>query len=83
MLGGRAAVCAHFHLASPLRSPTAEVRVVEVQSTTIHIQELRIERPAIVEYLRMVAPDKQEIALIHALEVGVIELALRRERFQR
>ena len=56
---------------------------MEVHSTTINIQELRIERPAIVEYLRTVAPDKQEIALVHALEVGVIELALRRERFQR
>jgi hypothetical protein len=57
--------------------------VVEVQSATINIQELRIERPAIVAYLKAIAPDKQEIALVHALEVGVTELALRRERFQR
>jgi hypothetical protein len=57
--------------------------VVEVQSATINIQELRIERPAIVAYLKGIAPDKQEIALVHALEVGVTELALRRERFQR
>ena len=56
---------------------------MEIQSTTVSIQEMRIERPAIVEYLRTIAPDKQEIALVHALEVGVIELALRRERFQR
>jgi hypothetical protein len=58
--------------------------VVQVQSSTIDIQEMRIiDRPAIVEYLRTIAPDKLEIALVHALEVGVIELAMRRERFQR
>ena len=47
------------------------------------VQEMRIDRPAILEYLRTIAPDKQEIALVHALEVGVIELAMLRERFQR
>jgi hypothetical protein len=57
--------------------------VIEVQSATVNIQELRIERPAIVAYLKAIAPDKQEIALVHALEVGVTELASRRERFQR
>ena len=63
--------------------PDAGGHVVDIQSTTITIQELRIERPTILDYLRTVAPEKQEIALIHALEVGVIELAVRRERFQR
>jgi hypothetical protein len=57
--------------------------MVEVDSATINIQDLRIERPSIVSYLRTIAPDKQEIALLHALEVGVTELGLRRERFQR
>jgi hypothetical protein len=57
--------------------------VVDVQSAMVNIQELRIERPAIVAYLKAIAPDKQEIALVHALEVGVTELASRRERFQR
>jgi len=57
--------------------------MVEVESATINIQELRIERPSIVDYLKTIAPDKQEIALVHALEVGVTELAVRRERFQR
>ena len=36
-----------------------------------------------VPYLKAIAPDTQAIALVHALEVGVTELALRRERFQR
>ena len=58
-------------------------RPVEVLETSMRIHDLRIERPAIVAYLRAIAPDKQEIALVHALEVGVTELALRRERFQR
>ena len=57
--------------------------MVEIESTAITIQELRIERPSVVAYLKAIAPDKQEIALVHALEVGVTELALRRERFQR
>ena len=57
--------------------------MVDVQSATINIQEMRIERPSIVDYLKAIAPDKQEIALVHALEVGVTELAMRRERFQR
>ncbi len=75
-------------LALALRNEDWELRiercgVVEVQSAAISIQDLCIERPAIVAYLKAIAPDKQEIALVHALEVGVTELALRRERFQR
>jgi hypothetical protein len=57
--------------------------MVEIQSTTLSIQELRIERPNIVDYLKTIAPEKQEIALVHLLEVGVTEVAMRRERFQR
>ena len=59
------------------------VRSVEVLGTSVRIRDLSIERPAIVAYLNALAPDKQAIALVHALEVGVTELALRRERFQR
>jgi hypothetical protein len=57
--------------------------MVDVQETTINIQEMSIERPAILDYLKTIAPEKQEIALVHALEVGIIELAARRERFHR
>ena len=57
--------------------------MVEIESSTINIQELRIERPSIVDYLKTIAPDKQEIALVHLLEVGVTEVTMRRERFQR
>jgi len=56
---------------------------VEVSGTSMHIRHLSIERPAIVAYLARIAPEKQAIALVHALEVGVTELIARRERFQR
>ena len=52
-------------------------------STTVRVHELKIERPAIAAYLEHIAPDKLEIALVHALEVGVTELAARRERFKK
>ena len=55
---------------------------MEVLATTMRIHELSIERPAIVAYLQRIPPDKQAIALVHALEVGVTELAARRERFK-
>ena len=58
-------------------------RPLEVLATTVRIHELTIERPAIAAYLDHIAPDKQEIALVHALEVGVTELAARRERFKK
>ena len=58
-------------------------RSVEVLETMMRIHELCIERPNIVAYLGKIAPDKQEIALVHAIEVGITELIARRERFQR
>ena len=58
-------------------------RSVEVAGTTMRIHKLSIERPSIVAYLGKIAPEKQEIALLHALEVGITELIARRERFQR
>ena len=57
-------------------------RAVEVLDTTMRIHELSIERASIVAYLQKISPDKQEIALVHLLEVGVTELLARRERFQ-
>jgi len=62
-------------------SPGTERRV-HVESTTIRIHDLRIDRQAIAAYLNAIAPEKQEIALIHALEVGVTEMIARRARFR-
>ena len=62
---------------------TMTERPVEVFSSTVRVHELTIERPAIAAYLEHIAPDKLEIALVHALEVGVTELVARRERFKK
>lgn len=64
-------------------APLVADRPVEVVGTTMRIHELCVERPSIVAYLGKIAPEKQEIALLHALEVGITELIARRERFQR
>jgi hypothetical protein len=53
---------------------------IQVLSTTMRIHDLTIEKPAVIEYLRRIAPSKQEIALIHALEVGITEMQARRQR---
>ena len=59
---------------------TTTRRSIQVLSMKMRIQDVSIERPAIVAYFNAIPADKQEIALIHALEVGVAELAARRGR---
>ena len=54
---------------------------VQFLSSSMRIQELKIDRPEIVGYIKSIAPDKQELALVHALEVGVKEVLARRARF--
>jgi hypothetical protein len=65
---------------TPVESATE--RTVEVLETTMMIHDLLIERPSIVAYLQTISPAKQQIALVHALEVGVTEMIARRERFK-
>jgi hypothetical protein len=65
---------------SPVVSATE--RTVEVLETSMLIHELCIEHPSIVAYLQTISPAKQQIALVHALEVGVTEMLARRERFK-
>lgn len=60
---------------------TVPDRAVEVLDTSMRIHELSIERASVVAYLQKISPEKQEIALVHLLEVGVTELLARRERF--
>jgi len=45
--------------------------------------EARHRSPAIVAYFQSIPADKQEIALVHALEVGVTELGVRRGKVKR
>jgi hypothetical protein len=64
-------------IASPIDPP------LRVSSTPMRVRELVIRHPTIVAYLQAIPSDKREIALLHALEIGVTELAARRERFAR
>lgn len=57
-------------------------RSVELLGNTMTIHQLFIERASIVAYLQTIPLEKQEIALIHALEVGVTEVMARKERFK-
>ena len=59
---------------------TTTRRSIQVLSMKMRIQDVSIERPAVVAYFNAIPADKQEIALVHALEVGVAELAARRAR---
>ena len=65
--------------------PVASVteRPVQVLSNTMRVQKLVIDRPAVVAYFQNIPADKQEIALLHALEVGITELGVRRSNFKR
>ena len=56
---------------------------VQVLANTVRVHELTIDRPGVAAYLQHIALGKQEIALVHALEVGVTELVARRERFKK
>jgi len=66
-------------------APVAAVteRPVQVLTSTMRVQKLTIDRPAVVAYFQGIPADKQEIALLHALEVGITELAARRSKFNR
>ena len=74
---------ASVHTAVEAVPPSTEPVVsssVEVTATMVHIHDLSIDRAAVVKYLEAIAPGKQEIALVHALEVGVTEIARRARR---
>ena len=65
------------HDVQPLAESSGNVQVL---SDEMHIHELSIEHPAVVAYLQTIDPGKQEIALVHAIEVGITELVARRAR---
>ena len=65
------------HDVQPMAANTSNVQVL---STTMHIHDLSIEQPAVVAYLQAIDPGKQEIALVHAIQVGITELVARRAR---
>jgi hypothetical protein len=65
-------------VAGPARGPGESN--VQVLSTTMSIHDLSIEQPAVAAYLQAIEPGKQEIALVHAIQVGITELVARRAR---
>ena len=53
---------------------------VEVLAEGMRIKEVLVSRPDVVAYIEGIAPDKREVALIHAIEIGVTEILARRRR---
>jgi hypothetical protein len=49
-----------------------------VRAASVRIRDFSVHARAVVDYLQTIAPDKREIALAHALEVGIAELLRRR-----
>ena len=66
-------------LVEPVAATAGRVRV---QWNGIHIRDLTIDQRSTLEYLQLIAPEKLEIALLHALDVGVLEIQARRQRRQ-
>ena len=46
----------------------------------MRINEVFVSRPDVVAYIEGIAPDKREVALVHAIEVGITEILVRRRR---
>ena len=53
---------------------------VELLTTGMRINDVLVARPEVVSYIESIDPDKREVALVHAIEVGVTEILLRRRR---
>ena len=66
------------NIIEPMAATTS--RSIQVLSMKMRIQDVSIDRPAVVAYFNSIPADKQEIALVHALEMGVAELVARRSR---
>lgn len=71
-------------MSDPNLQPVAGTKetAVQVLSSQMRVRDLSIEKPAVIAYFKTIPAEKQEIALVHALEVGIAELAHRRERFK-
>ena len=53
--------------------PLAAKQSVTVLANQVRILNLNVDRPSIVRYLGQIPSEKLEIALLHALEVGIVE----------
>lgn len=62
----------------PARETTGPA--VEVLKTAMRINEVLVAHPDVVAYIGSIDPAKREVALVHAIEVGVTEILQRRRR---
>jgi hypothetical protein len=53
---------------------------VEVLAEGLRINEVWVSRQDVVAYIEGIAPDKREVALVHAIEIGITEILARRRR---
>jgi hypothetical protein len=51
---------------------------IRVLSSSLRVSDVSFTRSSVVAYFRTIASEKLELALAHALEVGVAELLARR-----
>jgi hypothetical protein len=68
---------------APKPKPAAREKLgpaVEVLAEGMRINEILVSRPDVVAYIEGIAPDKREVALVHAIEVGITEILVRRRR---
>jgi hypothetical protein len=55
---------------------------VELTPTSVRIASLEIPIKAMVNYLQTIPSARRELALVHAIDVGITEILARRARFQ-
>jgi hypothetical protein len=55
---------------------------VELTATSVRIASLEIPIKAMVNYLQTIPSARRELALVHAIDVGITEILARRARFQ-
>ena len=53
---------------------------VEVLAEGMRINEIWVSRQEVIAYIEGIPPDKREVALVHAIEVGITEILVRRRR---
>ena len=53
---------------------------VEVLAEGMRINEVWVSRQDVIAYIEGIAPDKREVALVHAIEIGITEILARRRR---
>ena len=53
-------------------------QTVEIHDNEVRIHDVTVARPTVAGYLSALSAAKRELALIHALEVGVAEILARR-----